>query len=67
MCGVTQEWMSYVFKIFFLFWLVVMCLLSSLDKIDLPLELLAYDVWESKEYKTGVLSVSVKSFDQSCL
>ena len=52
---------------FFLFWLVVMCLLSSLDKIDLPLELLAYDVWESKEYKTGVLSVSVKSFDQSCL
>ena len=51
-CGVTQDWMSYVFDMLFLFWLIVLCLLSSLDKIDVRLELLADDVWEAEDDKT---------------
>ena len=33
-----------MFGVFFLIWLVIMCLLSSLDDIDVRTKLLAYDV-----------------------
>ena len=62
-CGVTHEWMSYVFEMLFLFLLVVMCLLSSLDNIYICVKLLADDVWEAEDYKTVSLNVGVKSFD----
>ena len=52
---------------FFLFWLVVMCLLSSLDEIDVRVELIAYGVWESEDDKTGILNVQVDNFDRLCL
>ena len=41
-----------------------MFLLSSLDEIDVRVELLAADVWEAEDYKTGFFSVGVDSFDQ---
>ena len=44
-----------------------MCLLSSLDEIDVCAELLADDVWEAKDDKTGFLSVRVEIFDRLCL
>ena len=59
--------MSSIFDILFLFWLVVMCLLSSLDEIGVRVELLAGDVWESEDDKTGFLIVGVYSFNQLCL
>ena len=40
-----------------------MCLLSSLDNIYVCVELLADDVWEAEDYRTGFLSVGVGSFD----
>ena len=43
-CVVTHEWMSYVFEMLFLFWLVLMSLLSIIYKIDVCVELLADDV-----------------------
>ena len=42
--GVTHEWMSSVFEVLFLFWLIVISLLSILDNIDVRVELLADDV-----------------------
>ena len=41
--GVTHEWMSSVFEVFFLFWFVVMPLLSSWDDMHTPDKLLADD------------------------
>ena len=55
--------MSSVFDILFLFWLVVMCLLSILDEIDVRVELLVDDVWEADDDKPGFLSVGVDNFD----
>ena len=48
----------------FLFWLVAMSLLSSLDEIDVCVKLVPDDVWEAEGDKTGVFSVGVDSFDQ---
>ena len=50
----------------FLFWLVVMFLLSSIDEIDVRVWLLANDVWEAEaeDDKTGFLSVGEDSFYQ---
>ena len=62
--GVTNDWMSSLFEMLFLFWLVVMCLLSSIDKIDGSVELIPDDVWEGENDKTGFLSVGVDSFNQ---
>ena len=56
--------MSSVFEVLFLFWLVEMSLLSSLDEMDVPVELLAYNVWAAEDDKTGFLSVGVDIFDQ---
>ena len=60
---VTHEWMSSVFELLFLFWFIVMSLLSSLDQMDVPVIFLAYDVWAAEDNKTGFLSVWVDSFD----
>ena len=62
-CGVTHEWMSYVLYKLFLFWLLLMSLLSSWYEIDVHVELLADYVWESEDDKTGFLSVGVDIFD----
>ena len=56
--------MSSVCDMLFLFWLVVICLLSSLDEIDILVELLADDVWEADDGESGFLSVGVDIFDQ---
>ena len=40
-----------------------MLLLSSRGKINVFVELLAYDVWEAEDDKTGFLSVGVDNFD----
>ena len=48
----------------FLFWLVVMSLLSRWDDMDVCIELLADYVWAAEEDKTGFLSVGVDIFDR---
>ena len=56
--------MSYVFYVLFLFWSGVLYLLSSWDDMDVPVELLAYNVWAVKDDKTCFLSVRMDIFDQ---
>ena len=56
--------MSSVFEVLLLFWFVVMSLLSSWDKMNVPVKLLADDVWSAEDDKTGFLSVEVDSFYQ---
>ena len=51
--------MSSIFKVLFLFWFVVISLLSSSYETDVRVELIAYDVWAAEDYKTGLLSVGV--------
>ena len=46
-----------------LFWLLVIYLLSSLDEIDVRVELPADDVWEADGDKPGFLSVGVDSLN----
>ena len=41
-----------------------MCLLSSLDEIDVRVELLVDYVWEADDNKPGFLSVGVNSSDR---
>ena len=48
----------------FLFWLVVICLLSSLYEIYVCVELIADDVEEAEDYKTGFFSVEVDNLNQ---
>ena len=48
----------------FLFWLVIISLLSILDEIDICYKLLVDDVWEAEYDNTGFFSVGVDSFDQ---
>ena len=61
---VTHQWMSSVFEMLFLFWFLVMYLLSSWDEMDVRVELLADDVWSAEDDKTGFLSIGVDIFDQ---
>ena len=56
--------MSSVFEVLFLFWFVVMSLLSSWDKMDVPVELLADDAWASEDDKTVLFSVWVDGLDR---
>ena len=56
--------MSSVCEVLFLFWFVVMSLLSRWDDMDGGIELLADDVWAAEDDKTGFLSVGVDIFDQ---
>ena len=55
--------MSSVFEVLFLFWFIVIYILSSGDEMDVHVELLSYDVWSDEYYKTVFLSVGVDSFD----
>ena len=48
----------------FLFLLVVICLLSIPDKINVRVELLACDVWEAEDDKIGFFSAVVDNLDQ---
>ena len=57
--------MSSDFEKMFLFLLIVISLLSGLDKIDVRIELLADDVWESEDDKTSFFNVGVDNFDRS--
>ena len=51
----------------FLFWFLVMSLLSSWDKMDVPVVLLADNAWSAEDDKTGFLSVGVdSSINYSC-
>ena len=61
--GVTHEWMSSIFEVFFLFLFLVMSLLSSLDEIDVRVGLLSDYLWEAEDDKTGFLSVGFNSFE----
>ena len=56
--------MSSVFEVLFLFWFVVMSLLSSWDEMDVPVELLADDVWAAEDDKTGLFNVGMDCFGQ---
>ena len=56
--------MSSVFEFLFLFWLVIICLLSSLYYIDVSVELLADNVWEAEYDKNGFFGVGVDNFDR---
>ena len=47
----------------FLFWFVVMSLLSSWDDMDVRVKLLADDIWAVEDDTTGSLSVEVDSFE----
>ena len=60
--GVTHEWISYVFEFFFLFWFVVIYLLSSWDEMDVPAKLIPDDTWAAEDDKTGFLNVGMYSF-----
>ena len=56
--------MSSVFEVLFLFWFVVMSLLSRWDDMDVGIKLLADDAWETEDDKTGFFSVGVDIFDR---
>ena len=57
--------MSSVFEVLFLFWFVVMPLLSRWDDMGGGIKLLADDVWAAEDDRTGILSVGVDIFDRS--
>ena len=56
--------MSSVCEVLFLFWFVVMPLLSCWDDMDVGIELLADDVWAGEDDKIGFLSFGVDIFDR---
>ena len=62
--GVTHEWMSSAFEVFFLFWIAVLSSLSIWDEMKVCVKLLADDVWAAEEYKIGFLSVGLDIFDR---
>ena len=62
--GVTQEWISPVFKISNVFWIVVLSSFSNWDDIIVRDKLVVYDVWFSEDNITGFLSVGVDIFHQ---
>ena len=66
-CGITHEWISSVFEVWFLFWFVVISLLSSWDKMDVCVELLADYVWAAEDDKIELLSVEVDIFESIIL
>ena len=56
--------MSYVCEVLFLFWFVVMPLLSRWDDMGGGIELLADDVWAAEDDRTGLLIVGLDIFDR---
>ena len=61
--GVTQEWISSVFEMSDVFWIVVLSSFSSWDEMKVRVKLLAYDVWAADDDKTDFFSVGVDIFD----
>ena len=61
--GVTQEWLSSVFKISHVFWIAVLSSFSIWDYIIVCDKLVVYDVWFAENDNTGFLSVGVDIFD----
>ena len=55
--------MPTIFEVLFLFWFVVVSLLSSWYDMDVRVELPADDVWSAEDDKTGFLSVEFDSFE----
>ena len=63
-CGITHEWMSSAFEVFFSYWFLVLSLLSSWYDMNVCDELLEGDVWASEYNKPGFLSFGVDIFDR---
>ena len=61
---VTQEWISSLFQISDVFWVVFLSSFSSWDDIIVCDKLVVYDVWFAKDDNTGFLSVGVDNFDR---
>ena len=57
--GVTQEWISSVFDMSYVFWIAVLSLCSSWYDIIVRVEVVVYDVWCAEDDNTGFLSVGV--------
>ena len=57
----NSVWMSSIFEVLFLFWFVVMSVLSSWGEMDVRVELLVNDVWAAGDDITDFLSVGVNS------
>ena len=57
--------MSSVFEVLFLFWFVVIYLLSSWYAIDVRVKLLADDAWIAEDDIIDFLSVGVDSFESN--
>ena len=53
-----------VFEMLFLFWFLVMSLLSSWDEMDVYVKVLADAVWAAEDDITGSLSVGLDIFDK---
>ena len=62
--GVTQEWISSVFKISDVFWIVVLSSFSSWYDIIVCDKLVVYDVWFAEDNNIYFLSVRVDIFDR---
>ena len=62
--GVTQEWISYVFKISDVFWIAVLSSFSSWYDIIVCDKLVVYDVWFAEDDNTSFLTVGVDIFDR---
>ena len=62
--GVTQEWISYVFEMFTVFWMEVLSLCWSWWGIIVWVDFVVYDVWFAEDDNTGFLSVGLDIFDQ---
>ena len=58
--------MSSICEVLFLFWFVVMSLLSRLYDMYGGIKLLADDLWAAEDDKTGFLNVGVDIFDRLC-
>ena len=61
--GVTHEGISSVFKIFDMFWIAVLSLLSRWDDIIVCDKLVVNDVWFAEDDNTGFVVVGVGIFD----
>ena len=56
--------MSSIFEVVLFFWFLVMSLLSNWDDMDVPVKLLASNVWAAEDDKTCFFSVGVDISDQ---
>ena len=61
--GVTKEWISSVFEMSDVFWILVLSLCSGWYDTIVFVEVVVYDVWCTEDNNTGFLSVWVDIFD----